>query len=322
MNEENNGTRSFQATEQEKPQKKFDIKRIVSISIFAVAIVIVLLFIAAIIAQIACKVSDGKAPSDNQTVPLVEEIEYENKELKTSEIKKGELQLATKDHPASLSEEEIKALESLYSTPTRKSGSVEYYTIAGGEQLTLKTAEQFGALTKALYEETGCDQITVKYAYFEPKSNTANCDFPHALGTTVDICLKLSKSEYSPLSSKPEILNWINQNCARFGFVNSDISGEIHDEGTTVPTTQLRYVGIPHATYIMQNEITFEEYIDRVKNYYYTTSNTLNITGADGKQYAVYYAVVDGSHPVSVPKNRTYTYSGNNDGGIIVTINK
>ena len=323
MNGDNYGTRSFQTPDQDKPKKQFDLRKAVYISIFAIAIVIVLLFCAAIIAQIVCKVSDGKTPSDSGETPAkTSEIVFESKIISKSEINKGILQIATKSNPAYLSEEEVAELTKLYSSPARKVGSMEYYTIAGtaqSDRLSSETAEKFGALTKALYDELGCNDITVKYAYFVPRNEgTESYDFPHALGTTVDICLLLNNDSYT-LSQKPEVLTWINANCYRFGFVNSDPSGEVHDKGTKVPTTQLRYVGIPHATYIMQNNISFEDYVDRVKNIH-NPNNPLLITGADKKSYAVYYVAVDGVNAVKIPTNYNYTISGNNENGIIVTV--
>ena len=289
----------------------------------ATAIAIVLLFCATIIAQIVYSVNSGNSDEEKTPISQKTDIEYETLNMPTSEIKKGILQLATKDHPAALSEDDVKKLEDLYSTPTRKEEAIEYYTIAGHERadrLTLETAEHFGALTKALYVETKCNDITVKYAYFVPQSNMDSCDFPHVLGTTVDICLHISDNDY-PLSQNPEVLNWINENCYRFGFVNSDPSGKVHDVGMPVPKTQLRYVGIPHATYIMQNNLSFEDYIERIKNYQ-TPNNPLIITGANNIVYAVYYVAVDGTNPIKVPKNFEYTISGNNDGGVIVTVDK
>lgn len=322
MNGDNYGTRSFQTPDQDKPKKQFDLRKTVSIAIFAVAIAIVVLFCAAIIGQIACKVSDGTSSNNDQPVPSTTDITFETKVVSKSEITKGILQIATKEHPTYLSDEEIEALEKLYSSSARKNGSVEYYTIAGtpqSDRLSLDAAENLGALTKALYSELNFNDITVKYAYFVPRSDgTDSYDFPHALGTTVDICLVINKDSY-PVSYKPEILQWINDNCYKFGFVNSDPSGEVHDAGAAVPTTQLRYVGIPHATYIMQNNILFEDYVDRIKNLH-TPNNPLLITGANNKPYAVYYVAVDGVNSVKLPTNFEYTISGNNDNGIIVTV--
>lgn len=322
MNGKDNGTRDFSVMPENKPQQPLDFRKIVSISIFAVAIIVVLLFCAAIIAEIACKVSSGN-DGDKTSISRNVEIKFENDLLAKSEITSGVLQLATQDHPANLSSEEIEKLEKLYSTPSRKSDSIEYYTTAGtpqSDRLTLETAENLGALTKALYESLHFNSVTVKYAYFVPKSTgTESYDFPHALGTTVDLCLSIDGDSY-PLSQKPEILQWINENCYRFGFINSDPSGEVHDKGAKVQTTQLRYVGIPHATYIMQKDISFETYIEYIKGHY-NSNNVLTILGADNKAYAVYYVAVDGVNTVKLPSNFEYTISGNNDGGIIVTVN-
>ena len=322
MNGENNGTRNFPTPDPNRPKKEVDFRKIVSIAILATAIAVVLLFCAAIIAQIVCKVSSGKAPEDTPPVSEKSDIEFKSDVLSKSEITSGELQLATKEHPAYLSDGEIENLVKLLTSPSRKDDSTEYYTIAGtpqSDRLTLETSESFGALTKALYKELKFNDITIKYAYFVPKNEgTESYDYPHALGTTVDLCLLINGDSY-PLSQKPEVLEWINKNCARFGFINSDPSGEVHDKGATVPTTQLRYVGIPHATYIMQNEISFEDYINLIKSYY-TPNNRLIITGTDNIDYAVYYVAVDGVSAVKVPSNYDFEKSGNNDGGVIITV--
>ena len=317
MDGENNGTRSFPRNYPDKPKKSFDLRKTVAIAIFAVAITIVLLFCAAIIAQIVSKVNDGSTGID-PTVSKTD-IKFESRVIAKSEINKGILQIATKERPASLSQEEINNLASLYESSARKNGSVVYYTTINATlQLTLETSDNLGALAKALYEESGSNDIDVIYAYFEPKSGYDSCEFSHALGTTVDIRLSISGGSY-PLSARPEILTWINENCAKFGFINSDISGDVHGVTESVQTTQLRYVGIPHATYIMQNGITFEEYVERIKSYY-PYNNPLIITGADKKTYAIYYAPVDGVNSLKLPTNFDYTISGNNENGIIVTV--
>ena len=322
MNGENDSTRSLPRDPIHEPQKPMDFRKIVFISIFVVAIIIVILFCAAILSDIICKANAGKSPNENSGSQSTD-IKFENMVVTKSDIKKGILQIATKENPAYLSDEEIANLVKLYTSPERKSGSVEYYTIAGtlqSDRLTAETSEKFGALAKALYNELGSSSITVKYAYFIPNEKTDSCDFPHSLGTTVDICLLINGDSY-PMSKSPETLNWINNNCYRFGFINSDPSGEVHDAGATVPKTQLRYVGVPHATYIAQNNLSFEEYVDLIKNYY-TPNNPLTFTGADGINYAVYYAAVDGVNPIKVPSNYEYDISGNNENGVIITINK
>ena len=131
MNGQNNGTRNFPTPDQNSPKKQFDLKKTVAIAMLATAIAIVLLFCATIIAQIVYSVSSGNSDEEKTPISQKTDIEYETLNMPTSEIKKGILQLATAEHPASLSNEETEKLEKLYSTPSRKDDSVEYYTIAG-----------------------------------------------------------------------------------------------------------------------------------------------------------------------------------------------
>ena len=319
MNGENNGTRNFPTTPEDKPNKAFDFRKIVAIAIFAVAITIVLLFCAAIIAQIVYKANEG-TPSINPSESKAD-ITFTTEIIAKAEITKGILQLATKERSASLSQEDIDSLVSLYESPARKDDSTVYYTLADSYlKASLDTANNLGALAKALDNQLDFNGIVVSYAYMEPKPVYDSCEFSHALGTTVDIRLSINGGSY-PLSARPEILEWINENCAKFGFINSDISGDVHGATESVQTTQLRYVGIPHATYIMQNGITFEEYIDRIKSYY-PYNDPLKIIGADNKAYAIYYAPVDGFNSVKLPSNFEYKISGNNDGGVIITVDK
>ena len=83
----------------------------------------------------------------------------------------------------------------------------------------------------------------------------------------------------------------------------------------------IRYVGIPHATYMAQNDLCLEEYVALLRSSY-TGSNHLSITGGDGKSYEVYYvnASAESVTSLEVPQNYAFTISGDNVSGFIVTI--
>ena len=81
-----------------------------------------------------------------------------------------------------------------------------------------------------------------------------------------------------------------------------------------------RYVGVAHATYMKNNKLCLEEYVDFIKNEKPTLENPLKIEVKDGGVYAVYYYDYDGgSKEIQVPENN-FTISGTNAGGIIVTV--
>ena len=71
-----------------------------------------------------------------------------------------------------------------------------------------------------------------------------------------------------------------------------------------------RYVGIPHAKYITENNLCLEEYIELMHSY--TVENPLSYEG-----YSIYFCP---ENALYVPQSGNYTVSGNNVDGFIVTV--
>ncbi len=76
-----------------------------------------------------------------------------------------------------------------------------------------------------------------------------------------------------------------------------------------------RYVGLPHACVMAENDLCLEEYIDYLRGFPFSGEH-LQVTCL-GRSYEIYYCPRD---QVYVPVNGTYTISGNNVDGFIVTI--
>ncbi|MCM1133236.1 MAG: M15 family metallopeptidase [Ruminococcus flavefaciens] len=112
---------------------------------------------------------------------------------------------------------------------------------------------------------------------------------------------------------------WFAENAGNYGFIvrfpedKQDITGEKPRSYT------YRYVGTPHAVYINENNLCMEEYIEELKTH--TIDNPLQIT-ANGQNYSVYYTEAEKSDvsEITVPANKLYEVSGNNDDGFIVTV--
>ena len=116
---------------------------------------------------------------------------------------------------------------------------------------------------------------------------------------------------------------WFSQNCQNYGFILRYPEGKYDITNIKHEPWHFRYVGIPHATYIMQNNICLEEYIDLLRERYSFDSDHLIINGSDGLTYEVYYWLADSSSEtisIPVPTDYEYTISGNNIDGFIVTI--
>ena len=116
---------------------------------------------------------------------------------------------------------------------------------------------------------------------------------------------------------------WIAENAHNYGFIlryPDDKSGYFDETITDHTSATFRYVGVAAATYIAQNGLCLEEYLDTVKTY--SINNMLEIKGSTNT-YGVYYAAANPNGPtvLSVPESGTpYEVSGNNKDGFIVTV--
>ncbi|MBP3580782.1 MAG: M15 family metallopeptidase [Clostridia bacterium] len=115
------------------------------------------------------------------------------------------------------------------------------------------------------------------------------------------------------------IYKWITDNCKDYGFVIRYGSDKTDITGIDYEPWHLRYVGNEHAYYMTQNNLCLEEYITLLSQYT-VDGQRLKFTDGDGNSYSVYSCVVgEEGGTVHVPRNGSYTLSGDNDGRIIVT---
>ncbi len=124
-----------------------------------------------------------------------------------------------------------------------------------------------------------------------------------------------SSGYYSPTG----VYSWIDEHASDYGFVVRYPDGKENITGEKARTQTYRYVGVPHSTYMKQNNLCLEEYIEKLKSY--TTNKPLEISSGTGL-YKVYYveADYDDTTDIGVPKNSEYEISGNNEDGFIVTV--
>ena len=162
------------------------------------------------------------------------------------------------------------------------------------------------------------------YGILDPNEKTLEYDYSHQLGTVVDVKL-MKDGNKATIQSNPEIAEWLKTNACKYGFIveyepvidgAGNKSGHGSDEA--IPSTQLRYVGVAHATYIQANNLTFEAYLAKVR----TASSEKPLTFKAGESsYAVYFVEASGENfEASLPTNYNYSISGNNVDGIIVTV--
>lgn len=102
---------------------------------------------------------------------------------------------------------------------------------------------------------------------------------------------------------------------SRYGFILRYQADKQALTGIYEEPWHFRYVGIPHAYVMEQNGLCLEEYIDYLRQFEAGTQH-LAVQYA-GRSYEIYYAP---GTDVPVPEDQSYTLSGNNVDGFIVTV--
>lgn len=114
---------------------------------------------------------------------------------------------------------------------------------------------------------------------------------------------------------------WVLENCRKYGLILRYTPEKESVTGYSAESWHFRYVGVPHAYYITSNALALEEYLEALK----TTSfqDRLFIETDRGERYSVYYVPARGSETkVPLPGEKSYTVSGNNVDGFIVTVDE
>lgn len=105
------------------------------------------------------------------------------------------------------------------------------------------------------------------YAYYD--AYVAACEgvavpgeSEHQLGLAVD----LISSEYTTLDegqADTDVARWLEENASDYGFILRYPEGKEDITGIMYEPWHYRYVGVEAATYIMDNDITLEEYLEQ-----------------------------------------------------------
>ncbi len=270
--------------------------------------------------------SDSQTEEEDPTL-----IKYDYLDKTMDDTGEGILVLLDKDH-------------SMKKFPTNELGLISDYKSDSYKLnlLTLKLLPQtVSALNKmmdAYVKDTGFQNAIVSEAYRDfdrqkylydraaDKTQTAmpGCSDYHT-GTTFYLeSYFFDIKAFYELPNVPEAkASWFADNMAKYGFISRFPSDKKAVTGYDLPW-QLRYVGTPHAVYMKENNLCFEEYLELLaKEHKYGGEHlSIDCLSADGKLYEVFYVEADaeGTVKVPVPSNREYTVSGDNKGGFIVTM--
>ncbi len=180
-----------------------------------------------------------------------------------------------------------------------------YYAVNGKRDIYLNAALRTFEVQEEIFAEKG-DAVATKPGYSE-----------HHSGLAFDIAITTG-GKYMAFTDEGHYV-WIPQNCAKYGFVRRYPEGKTAITGITFEPWHFRYVGVPHAEYMYNNDIVLEEYIELLKQYTFLGEH-LKVT-SNGKNYEIYYIPSEGAiTKVYYPENKNYSISGNNVDGFIVTV--
>lgn len=140
----------------------------------------------------------------------------------------------------------------------------------------------------------------------------------HHSGYAVDMSIYTDAGEYVKYKGQDEYA-WINQNCHKYGLIRRYTADKTEITGVSDEQWHYRYVGVPHAYIITMKQFAFEEYMDYLKQF--TFDNRHLEVVCDAGAYEIYFVPSEGKETsVPVPRGKSYTLSGNNEDGFIVTV--
>ena len=299
-------------------------QRIVLLAMFAtVALILVSLLVLGGFA-IANAIIDARPDPNTPNTPPepVNDIVFVQATKSADDIHMGRLLLVNADNrytfPAGLS------LLRIYDNMTTKpNGSSIYRPVSNDYKLEAETLQALNAMMYKYFELDDSASFAISSAYrtLEDQEALNSSVQPGYSDHHTGYCVAIKYYDNkTPLESD----HWFYQNCYKYGFIVRYPEGKESITGVSDYMHCFRYVGVAHATYIYQNGLCLEEYVELLKNNYHSSATRLSITAADGISYEVYYVPASGEEltTLDVPSNYNYTVSGDNRSGFIVTVKK
>ncbi len=135
----------------------------------------------------------------------------------------------------------------------------------------------------------------------------------HHTGLVLDLHLFFSDGTSEDYDGTGEYA-WINQHCQDYGFVVRYRGDKQAITGIADEPWHFRYVGLPHAAEMVEQDLCLEEYIDYLRGFTFEGEHLTIECGAG--TYEVWY---EKGTETYLPDSGEYWVSGNNIDGVIVT---
>ncbi len=206
-------------------------------------------------------------------------------------------------------------------------------------QLEASATRNLFAMLNAMHKETGINKIILGTGYRSYETQQSLADrYPataalpgyseHHTGLGIDVQGWIDGHPY-PLddanATVQQMYGWINANAYKHGYVRRFAPDKDLITGITSDRWHYRYVGVPHAYYMTANNLCLEEYLAALEANCKYGSNHLILDNVDGRSYEIYFVPASSGSTTEIPvpaDPTTYTISGNNYSGFVVTITR
>ncbi len=313
----------------EKRQKNQLLQKYTLFGVVATVALIVVMLVVLLIGAIASSVGDN---DDGNKGPGKADVEWANLTLYDTDTKHGDLLLVDGTHeyvfpeiPAgsTVPEHLSKIVDVLLSHPSPR----PYQQVGLSEYMDTDALLALDSMLVAFHAATGKNNVSIRYAYrsfadqeaLGSSTKPGFSDHHTGLGCELRYIPEGTQNNVS-VSEDPTIYAWLTENCHKYGFIVRYPADKVEKTGVENYSSYFRYVGVAHATYMKQNNLCLEEYIELLKGY--SQDKPLKINGADGNYYEICYIAVSGSEAIKCPTNYVHNLSGTNEGGVVLTINR
>ncbi|MBQ8495913.1 MAG: M15 family metallopeptidase [Clostridia bacterium] len=330
-----------------QPNKEGIIALVTLLLIVAIAITLIAVIVKAIVSAVSDRpdeTSDSSSSDMGEVVPAGKWNDgFQTVSIPNTDVAVGDLILVNFENEYALTDTlGSKQLSSLYTSK----GYGTYYVLKDANvsvHTKIKTALQdmIFALVDAnpdtLGNVSGEDRVFITSGYrtlekqtelYNKRTEENYVAVPghseHHTGYAVDIQVFTSNQKTVLLRDNEQ--EWMEAHCAEFGFIIRYDGSKFELTGILDEPWHYRYVGVPHATYMMESGLCMEEYLKLLRDSHNGTKDEPLTITANDTEYLVYYlpASEGTTTDLIVPPETvgSYTVSGDNMNGFIVTIEK
>jgi len=278
---------------------------------------------------------ETSAPPEESSEPVINDpnkIIYESIEYPTNKKFEGELILVNNNTEYFGFNEELESVTEKITEENRTGFSGAYDSV----QVRPVFFKALADMLERFYQEKQIDDIIILDGYrtYEEQQALYDEDLAETGSETSERVAKPGFSEHQTgyacdltTASTGDYngqgdYSWIDEHCWEYGIIL-----RYPEDKTAITQIQYepwhyRYVGIPHAYYMYQNNLTLEEYTDLLKTTYTYESQHLEIQYDENNKCEVYFVKSDDGNEntyIPVPSGKKYEVSGNNSDGFIVT---